>query len=153
MGIVFAISVVAIPFLRKKWGRRSYLCLSILLGLILVVLWLGSYSYSPLEYFGEQNLREISFLVTRSGRVNEPVASGETITLKAGSPAAIAVLSAVPTQNCQWMSLNHGAWDDANNCDTTYAAPDAEFDILTLNVELACGLPSTRAQIKVSILP
>lgn len=136
-----------------KYRRRLYLRLFILAGLCLISLWLGSYAYSPLKFFGGENPILRGFLITRHGRVNEPVASGDTVTLNAGSPMGIVVLSDAPLAGCHWRSLNGGALDDADICDTTYAAPQAEYDILTVMIEPGCSLPSVRGQIKVSILP
>lgn len=152
LGLVLVLVAFASIFW-KKYRRRLYLSLFILAGLCLISLWLGSYAYSPLKFFGGENPILRGFLITRHGRVNEPVASGDTVTLNAGFPMGIVVLSNAPLAGCHWRSLNGGALDDADICDTTYAAPQAEYDILTVMIEPGCSLPSVRGQIKVSILP
>lgn len=152
LGILALLIVLAVIFWRTQ-RRRLYTSLFILAGLCLLTAWLGSYRYSPLELFGEQNPLLRGFLVTRHGRVNEMVASGGIITLSAGSPMGIVLLSDAPITSCHWKSLNGGVWDDPDICDTTYAAPQAEYDILTVRIEPGCGLPSARGQIKISILP
>lgn len=55
--------------------------------------------------------------------------------------------------SCNWFSQHGGALDDATNCETVYAPPAAEYDVLRLSVRSSCGLPNAVGQIKFSILP
>jgi hypothetical protein len=93
------------------------------------------------------------FLITREGWINQPVASGDILVLPSGPSAGITVLSALRDVECQWDSLYGGAWDDPDSCDTTYAVPFADYDILTVRVVPGCNLPPLRGQLKISILP
>lgn len=152
LGILLSGIVLAAMFWRKL-RRRLSVSLFVLVGLCLLVLWLGSYSHSPLKFINEQGATLRGFLITRHGRPNEPVASGDIVTMTAGAPMGIRVLSAVPLAGCHWMSLTGGVWDDSDTCDTTYAAPQAEYDVLSVTIEPRCGLSSAHGQIKISILP
>jgi hypothetical protein len=153
LGMTLVLNVLAAVFWRKLWIKRSRLSFLVLVGLCLLTLWLGSYPYSPLGFSNGNYPILRGFLITRQGRVNEPVDSGDIILLPVGSPAAITVLSDLTNLSCQWNSLNGGAWDDPGSCDTAYLAPAADYDILTVRIEPGCKLPPIRAQIKISILP
>lgn len=153
LGVSVALYVLA-ALVRGRPGRgRVLLSLPIAAGLGLLMLWLGSYAYSPLAFTRDNAAVLRGFLVTRQGRANEPVSSGDVILLSAGSPAAITLLSDLPDLTCNWSSLNGGAWDDPYSCDTAYLAPAAGYDILTVNIQPGCSLPLVRGRIRISIMP
>jgi hypothetical protein len=137
----------------SPWWRRALMSFLTLSSLFLLALFLGSYIYSPLDFSKGNDAIFYGFLVSRRGRVNEVVPSGEIITLSAGAPVAISIDSDLQNLDCRWVSLNGGAWDDPASCDTTYMPPAADFDILTVRINPACRLPVVRGQIKISILP
>lgn len=153
LGGTLVLNILAAVFWRKLWFKRSRLSLLALVGLCLLILWLGSYPYSPLGFSSGKHPLLHGFLITRQGQVNQPVASGEILSLQAGSPMGIVPLSDLPNLSCHWNSLNGGAWDDPGSCETTYAAPAADYDILTVRIEPGCKLPPLHEQIKISILP
>jgi len=153
LGITLVLNILAAIF----WGKLCFKCsglgLLTLVALCLLALWFGSYPYSPLGFFNGNDQILRGFLITRQGRVNEPVASGDILSLRADSPVGITMLSNLSNMSCQWSSLNGGVWDDPGSCDTTYLAPAADNDILTVRIEPGCKLPPLHGQIKISILP
>lgn len=155
LGVTFALNIPLILSLRKGWLMRSRISLSVLATLGLLVFWLGSYPYSPLGFSKGSYQFFHGFLITRHGQTNVPLDSGQILVLRAGAPAGITVLTDAPAgSRCRWSSINGGAWDQPDSCDTTYAAPVlADYDILTVRIESSCKLPLVRGQLKVSILP
>lgn len=153
--IVLALgSTLSINMLLALFWRQPFrLSLLVLGALFLASLYLGSYRYSPLGLSKGEDPILHGFLVTRQGRVNDVVASGDVVLLSAGMPAAISIRSDLRELNCRWMSRNGGAWDDPFSCDTIYMAPSADYDILTVMIEPGCNLPPVRGQLKISILP
>ena len=137
----------------RFWWKRAQWSLLTFTALFLLTLFLGSYIYSPLDFSIGKDAVLQGFLVSRRGRVNEIVASGEIISLSAGAPAAISIESEFQDMECQWVSQNGAAWDDPASCDTTYVPPAADYDILTVRINPGCKLPPVRGQIKISILP
>lgn len=152
-GITLALNLLPILFLGKRWLPQSRISLSVLAALGLLAYWLGSYSYSPLGWSNGRYQFFHGFLITRHGQTNMPLDSGGIMVLRAGAPAGIVVVTDTPAVHCLWSSQNGGAWDEPDSCNTTYAAPTADYDILTVRIESSCGLPPERGQIKVSISP
>jgi hypothetical protein len=153
LGITLVLNLLTTAVWRKRWFRPSRLSLLVLAGLGPLVFWLGSSAYSPLSFSNGNSSISHGFLITSRGRVSQPLASGEILSLQAGSPVGISLLSDLPNLACQWKSLNGGAFDDPGNCDLAYSPPAADFDILTVRVEPGCKLPPWHGQIKISILP
>jgi hypothetical protein len=137
----------------QPWWKRVQWSLLTFTALFLLTFFLGSYIYSPLDFSKRNDAVLQGFLVSRRDRVNEVVSSGEIISLSAGVPAAISIESEFQNMKCRWDSLNGGAWDDPMSCDTTYAPPAADYDILTVRINPGCKLSPIRGQIKISILP
>jgi hypothetical protein len=135
------------------WRQRVHLSLVVLASLLLGSIYLGSYHYSPLRFPKGDNAILKGFLVSRQGRVNEVVASGDIIALSTGVPATISIRSELRSMSCRWSSRNSGVWDDPSSCDTTYMPPAADYDVLTVRIEPGCQLPSVRGQLKISIIP
>ena len=152
-GITLALNIFMSAIWVKLWFKRSQLSLVVLLALELFTLWMGSYSYSPLALFTDNDLLLRGFLVTQQGRINEPVKSGEIILLHAGSPAGVSVLTDMPNVTCRWNSTNGGVLDDPDSCGVDYLAPAADYDILKVVVTSGCRAQTTRGQIKISIFP
>jgi hypothetical protein len=148
-GSVLVLNVLLALF----WKRNSRLSLVVLAALFLVSLFLGSYHYSPLFHSNSNDVVLNGFLVSRQGRVNEVVRSGDILLLSTGVPAAISIRSDLRDMSCRWISQNGGAWDDPFSCDTTYRPPAADYDILTVRIQPGCSLAPVRGQIKISILP
>jgi hypothetical protein len=149
LGSTLAINILLALF----WRHPFRLSLLVLSALFLVSLFLGSYRYSPPAYSKGDDSILHGFLITRQGRVNEIVASGDVIVLSAGMPAAISIRSDLRDMSCRWISRNGGTWDDPFSCDTLYVPPSADYDILAVMIEPGCRLPPVRGQIKISILP
>ncbi|MBI3168499.1 MAG: hypothetical protein HYZ22_08480 [Chloroflexi bacterium] len=151
LGAVLVLNILLAVILGKRWRILSRWSIPSLLGLGLLVLWLGSYTYSPLLGANNQVLR--GFLVTTQRQINTPLNSGDILITQADSPVAISVLSNLSTVNCRWESLRNGALDGSDSCDVIYAAPQAENDILTVRVEPGCKLLPAQGKLKISILP
>ncbi len=121
--------------------------------LVLLTLWLGSYLFSPLG-FSDGRIRVLrGFLITTAARGSSNVASGEIIFMGVGSTAAISPVLLAGNVRCNWLSVNGGALDDPQSCDTFYIPPMREYDILKISIRPGCGLPNSIGQIKISILP
>ena len=153
LGVPLILNVAAAILWRKTWFKLLQLSLLLLAGLCLMTVWLGSYPYSPLD-FSRGNFSVLQgFLITRQGWVDQRVTSGDILVLQSGSLAGISLLSDLPDMECQWTSLNGGAWDDPGSCDTAYSVPFADYDILTVRIVPGCKLPPLRGQLKISIMP
>ena len=152
-GAMLVLNILLAVFLGRRWRIVSRWSVPALLGLSLLVFWLGSYPYSPLltSGTGSQVLR--GFLITTPRQLNQPYHAGDILVTQAGSPVAISAYSDLPAIKCQWASLHHGALDGAESCNIIYAAPQVENDILTVRVEPGCKLSPVQGRLKISILP
>lgn len=121
--------------------------------LLLAALWLGSYSFSPLDFAQGRVTILQGFEITTHARGTTRLAPGAILTLVYGSSAAIHPLLLPVPVSCSWSSTRSGNLDDANDCDTIYAPPAVEYDILQVRLRPGCGLPASVARIKVSVLP
>lgn len=140
--------------LAARRGRlRWRLPVAYLLALLLT-LWLGSLTYSPLG-FGKGRLPLLMGLrVTRPQRAPALVQSGQTVSLAAGSPMALEPRLLPGPVECTWTSSNGGAFDAPDSCDTAYEPGEgAVFDFLHVRVRSACNLPPAIGTLRVSILP
>lgn len=77
----------------------------------------------------------------------------DIISLGRDSTALIQPGLMVKQVNYQWLSVKGAALDEPHTCDVIYNPPNTDYDILKLNVQAACGLPSSNWQVKISILP
>ena len=125
----------------------------ITVALILLVFWMGSYPFSPLGFADGRIPVLRGFLLTTHSMAGAEVAPGEIVTLSSGSAASIEPLLLVGDVECTWSSVNQGVLDNPNDCTIAYRPPQAEYDILKVRIQPACGLPGSSAQIKISILP
>lgn len=121
--------------------------------LIFLAFWLGSYPFSPLGFSAGRIPVLRGFKFTTRARLNASVAPGGIVTLISGSPAAIEPVLLTGNVKCAWTSANGGNLDNPNDCDIAYSPPQADYDILKIRLQPACGLPESSAQIKISILP
>ena len=141
-----------IPFISKYESRGYRFMMVGQTMLICIILWLGSYQFSPL--YTNANPLAHGFDVTVGDREKVNIRSGEIITLGQNSTAVIVPLT-LPGDplSCTWSSQKGGALDDPGSCETIYAPPAADYDVLRLSVRSSCGLPNAVGQIKISILP
>jgi hypothetical protein len=117
-------------------------------GLILLVLWLGYYPWSPLGFS-----HVLHGFVVIAGSNTSTIQSGSIITLRSGAVNAIEPIVFPDVISCEWISSYGGALDDPHSCDTVYAAPGSDFDILRVRLQPICNLPPSFGEIKVSISP
>ena len=152
-GVVLVLNILLAVFLGRRWRIVSRWSVPSLLGLSLLVFWLGSYTHSPLmaSDTGKQGLR--GFLITTQRQLNKPYHSGDILVTQADLPVAISVFSDLPGIKCQWKSVHNGALDGSDSCNVIYAAPRVENDILTVRVEPGCKLSPVQGRLKISILP
>jgi hypothetical protein len=144
--------LVQLSFISKYHSKPYWLIMSCQVVLLFMIAWLGSYRFSPL-YTNVKTLdRRFNIIVDDREEVN--IRSGEIVTLGQTSTAVIVPLT-LPgdTVSCNWSSQMGGALDDPNSCETIYAPPAADYDILRLSVRSSCGLSNDVGQIKISILP
>ena len=122
--------------------------------ILLVVLWLGSYSISPLGFSSGQVRLLQGFLITRSQSSPAPISPGETVSVAPGAVIGIQTRLLPGPVECVWLSANGGAFDDPASCDTAYAShTGAQYDVLRVQVRSACSLSAARGEIRISILP
>ncbi len=121
--------------------------------LLLLVVWLGSYPFSPLGFSDGRIPVLRGFSVITPTRREFHILPGEILLLGNGAIAAFKPLMLTGDVRCNWSSANGGALDDPQSCDVVYNPPDAEYDILKVSIRPGCGLPHSIEQIRVSILP
>lgn len=134
-------------------GRQAWYVLGAQAILIVLVAWIGFYPLSPLGFSSGRIPVLRGFTVMTRTRGTWTIAPGEIITLGSGAPAAIQPLTLLTDVRCSWMSTRGGALDEPQSCATVYVPPQADYDILKVSLQPACGLPHSVAQIKISILP
>ena len=123
-------------------------------GLILLALWLGTYSISPLGFSSGRIPVAQGFVLTRSMRPDVNIASGETINVVSGSAIGIRAITLPIGKHCFWLSSKDGSFDDPGSCDIAYMPPtDSDFDLLKVLIQPACHLPEIQEHIKVIVLP
>ncbi len=142
-------------FAFKSYRINSYLWIAGLdTGLILLALWLGSYSISPLGFSNGRIPVAQGFVLTRSMRPDVNITSGETINTISGSAIAIRTVTLPIGRNCFWFSTKHGSFDDPRSCDIAYMPPaNSDFDLLKVLIQPSCRLPEIQESIKIIVLP
>ena len=150
--VILSIALIGqILFLRRSPSKRYRLLVLAQVVLLTFILGLGSYRISPL-YSGTNILSGFNVMV--GDKPSSNVKSGEIITLGQNSTVILVPLTLPGTTiSCNWSSQNGGALDDPGSCETIYAPPAADYDILRLSVRSRCGLSDAVGQIKFSILP
>ena len=124
------------------------------IGLMMLAVWLGSYSISPLGFSSGRIPIVQGFVLTRSMRPDTNLASGETIDVVAGSAMAMRVITLPVNKNCFWFSTKGGSLDDSGSCDIAYMPPpDSNFDVLKVLIQPSCDLPETQENVKIIVLP
>ncbi len=142
--------VIVIP---KTGQARSKPALTVLPILLLLLLWLGSYPFSPLGFSTGRIPILRGFVITRSLRPPLTIASGEIVTIAGGSVIGISSTTLPVDKSCFWTSANGGTFDDPRTCDTDYFAPPADYDVLKIHIQPGCHLPTALGEIKINILP
>lgn len=145
--IILCIAIVLHLFISTKFHIKFKIPAAIYACLLLLTLWLGIYSISPLDI---SILR--GFLVTTNYR-GQFIQPNDIISLSGDSTVLIQPDLIDMQAKCQWLSVKGAALDEPNTCDVIYNPPNTDYDILKLNVTSACGLPASNSQIKISILP
>jgi len=120
--------------------------------LLLLVIWLGAYRFSPLGLSSRENiLREFVVMTPQMGEKHIP--PNGIISVGNTSVAYIQPILGPGNIKCSWYSLHGGGLDGQESCPLLYTPPSADFDILKVNLQPGCGLPNTVQQIRISILP
>ena len=135
---------------------RRVLWIPFVVCLLLIALagWLGSYRFSPLGFSSGRIPLINGFVITRRQQAQAVASPMQTITVAAGSAIGIDPQMLPGPVTCLWSSANGGAFDDPASCDTAYSPGEgAGFDVLRVDIRSACGLPSTVAQLNISMLP
>jgi hypothetical protein len=136
----------------RIWKRKLIMVIYPIL--LLLVLWLGSYPYSPLGFSTGRIPVLQGFIVTRFSRPPITISPGGIVNIPGGSISEIKPLTLPLPQGCTWASTNGGALDDPGSCDTAYLSPAGTYyDTLKLLIHPACHLPNVDSEIRVSILP
>ena len=153
--LAICIAFVIQFFVFKGYRINHYLWIAGLdVGLILLALWLGSYSISPLGFSSGRIPIAQGFVLTRSMRPDSNIASGETINIVSGSAIAIRTVTLPIGRNCFWFSTKHGSFDDPRSCDIAYMPPaNSDFDLLKVLIQPYCHLPEIQESIKIIVLP
>ena len=142
------------PLLILKTGRARFKLALIVYPLLLVLLlWLGSYTFSPLGFSNGRIPVLRGFLITRSLTPPIAIASGEIVTITGGSIIGIRSTTLPVALSCFWASANGGVFDDPRTCNPDYSAPPSGFDVLKLAIQPGCHLPLALGEIKIAIMP
>jgi len=147
---------LAVHFLviNRIWQSNSKLIGLIYALFLLLILWLGSYTFSPLGFSTGRIPVLRGFSVTRSGRPAISITSGDIVTIAANSVTEITPIILTGSTTCFWASNNGGALDDPGSCDVAYLSPQrADFDVLKVLVRPGCHMPFSHGEIRVSIQP
>ncbi len=146
----------AVHFLiiNRIWRSTSKLIVLIYILFLLLILGLGSYTFSPLGFSTGRVPVLRGFMVTRPGRPAITITSGDIVSIAVNSVTEISPITFPGTITCFWASMNGGSLDDPGSCDVVYLSPQrADFDILKVLVRPGCHLPVAHGEIKVSIPP
>ena len=99
--------------------------------LILLSLWIGPYSDSPLGFSSGRISILQGFEVTRFSRQPISVASMESITITSNSVTEIRAITLSLDLTCTWMSSRGGSIEDPRSCEIAYLPPvGVDYDIL-----------------------
>jgi hypothetical protein len=137
----------------KSGQARSKPALIVYPLLLLLLLWLGSYPFSPLGFSNGRIPVLHGFVITRPLRPPVAITSGEIVTITGGSIMGIRSTTLPVDLSCFWESANGGAFDDPRTCNPDYYAPPAGFDVLKVDIQPGCHLPNALGEIKIAILP
>jgi len=148
--MLWIFQTILIP--KTGWGRAKP-ALIVLPLLLMLLLWFGSYPFSPLGFSTGRISVLRGFEVTRSLQPPRTIASGKIVTVADGSVMGIRPITLPVDRSCFWASAKGGAFDDPRTCDTVYFAPAEEYDILKIDIQPGCHLPNLQGEIKFSILP
>jgi hypothetical protein len=121
--------------------------------ILILILWLGAYQFSPLGYStGSIPILE-GFIITRPNRSSINIRSRAIVTISIDSVMEIQPVTSVADGTCYWVAANGGGIDDPRNCDIAYQPPQAA-DVDTLNIlfQPGCHLPNAHGDIKISVL-
>jgi hypothetical protein len=152
--IIFLVLVFEIILFGRIWILNRKLIMVMYSILLLLVLWLGSYPFSPLGFSTGRIPVLKGFIVSRFSRPPITIPPGGTVNIPGGSISEIKPVTLPVPQTCTWASTNGGALDDPGSCDTAYLSPAGTYyDTLKLLIHPACHLPSVDSEIRVSILP
>jgi hypothetical protein len=122
--------------------------------LLVLAFWLGSYPLSPLGFASGRIPVLKGFKITRFGRPELSIASGQIVTIAGNSITEIQPITLPVDRTCTWVSAKGGALDEPRNCDVAYFSPGGAIsDTLRLLVQPGCHLPNSVGEIRFSILP
>lgn len=152
--VLLGIAILLLVIRLVLRGRISWIPIVVAGILILLAVWLGSYRISPLGFTTGRIPLVSGFWVTRTERARIWAAPFDVMTMAEGSAIGIQSVLLPGPASCMWSSSNGGSFEDPTGCDTAYEpGPGAAYDVLRVNVRSACGLPSTVAEIRISVLP
>lgn len=141
-------------FINRTWPSNPGLVILIYSVFLILILALGSYTFSPLGFSTGRIPVLRGFTVTRFGRPPISITSGNIVTIAANSVTGIRPIVLPGSMTCYWASNNGGALDDPGSCDVAYLPPPgADFDILKVLVQPSCHMPVSHGEIRVSIQP
>jgi len=153
-----SIAVVLTLAASRLWGCARFGKPGSAVGLVLLLvglsLWLGSYRYSALSFAGGRLQILRGFAITRAASPQQTVAPGAILSLTSTSVIGIQVLTGLAPVQCKWMSENGGTLDSNDTGDTVYTPPQhSETDHLVVLANAGCGLGTVRSEIRIIVLP
>jgi hypothetical protein len=113
--LAFALSAslfIHVFAINRNWLMRLKPIILIYLLLVLLILWLGSYPYSPLGFSTGCIPVLRGFIMTRFGRPALSITSGEIMTIAGDSITEIIPITLPVDLTCIWVSTNGGTLDD-----------------------------------------
>jgi hypothetical protein len=121
--------------------------------LLLVILWMGAYQFSPIGYSTGRIPILQGFIIARANRPSIIINSRATVAISSDSVMEIQPVTSVAVGTCYWAAANGGGIDDPRNCDIAYQPPQAaDVDTLNILIQPGCHLPNANGEIKISVL-
>ncbi len=135
--------------LQKRW----MVSVVIFILLVLIVLYLGSYAYSPI-YARQGRIPMLRGIVVTTGGSSGSFQSGQAIQIKSTSFVSLKA-SVEPTDSkCSWSSSYGGTFDNPDKCETAYIPPlGATMDLLQISIKSACQFQQTDGHLQIAIQP
>ena len=126
----------------------------VVLGLCGLVLWLGSYTFSPLHLGSGRIPTILGFGVTTSdGSKYDLVAEG-AFSIRNSAWASISPSIQPQDAKCDWNAAGGGTFDNSQRCDTAYyPSLGSGIALLELRAQSACQAQQAYAHLRVTILP
>jgi len=135
--------------LQKRW----IFSIVVFIVLVVSVLYLGSYTYSPL-YVNQGRIPVLRGIIVTTGGSSGSFQSGQTIQIKSTSFVSLKAIVEPSDSKCSWSSSYGGTFDNLDKCETAYIPPlGATIDLLQISIRSACQFQQTDGHLQITIQP